>query len=319
MKLIRGLDNLTTRYPHPVLTIGNFDGVHLGHRALFDVVKQDAAAAGGTSMVLTFEPHPIRVLSTEKGPPLITLYEQKIELIQSMGLEVVICLDFTPELAGVEAEDFVRDILVDRIGVKEVVIGYDYTFGRGARGNRDLLLKMGQELGFAVKTVGPQTAPDGQVISSTRIRELVQAGRLEEAPGLLGRYYRVAGQVIRGRDRGARLLGFPTANLRLVDELIPKNGVYAVRVHYGEQTLDGVANIGFNPTFGEVALSVEVHCFDTQVDLYDQVIKVDFIARLRGEKKFAGPDELAAQIRADCELARRILDQAPGNSQAGAS
>jgi len=307
MPVIRTIDNLNQQYPHPVLTIGNFDGVHLGHQALFNLVKEQAAKAGGTSMVLTFEPHPIRVLTEQKGPPLITLYNQKIELIEDSGIDVVICLDFTLEFAQVEPEDFVRDLLVQRIGVKEIVIGYDYRFGRKGRGNRDLLIAMGRELGFSVHTLGPEPEPDGGIISSTRIRELVMAGDVEKAPSLLGRKYRIAGRVIHGRDRGGRLLGFPTANLRLVDELIPKIGVYAVRVVFDHQTYDGVANIGRNPTFGDVALSVEVHCFDMEADLYDQTIKVDFIKRIRDEKKFSGPEELAAQIKADCKLARRIL------------
>lgn len=307
MPVIRAIDDFNQQYPYPVLTVGNFDGVHLGHRALFNMVKERAAKAGGTSMVLTFEPHPIRVLTEQKGPPLITLYNQKMELIEALGIDVVICLDFTPDFAQVEPEDFVRDLLVQRIGVKEIVIGYDYRFGRKGRGNRDLLIAMGKELGFSVHTLGPEPGPDGGIISSTRIRELVMAGDVEKAPSLLGRKYRIAGRVIRGRDRGGRLLGFPTANLRLVDELIPKIGVYAVRVVLDDQTYDGVANIGRNPTFGDVALSVEVHCFDMKADLYGRTIKVDFIKRIRDEKKFSGPEELASQIAADCKLARRIL------------
>ncbi|MDY6850678.1 MAG: bifunctional riboflavin kinase/FAD synthetase [Thermodesulfobacteriota bacterium] len=307
MPVIRAIDDLNQQYPHPVLTIGNFDGVHLGHRALFNMVKEWAAKAGGTSMVLTFEPHPIRVLTEQKGPPLITMYNQKMELIEALGIDVVICLDFTIEFAKMEPEDFVRDLLVQRIGVKEIVIGYDYRFGRKGRGNRDLLIAMGKELGFSVHTLGPEPGPDGGIISSTRIRELVMAGDVEKAPSLLGRKYRIAGRVVRGRDRGGRLLGFPTANLRLVDELIPKMGVYAVRVVLDDQTYDGVANIGHNPTFGDVALSVEVHCFDMEADLYGRTIKVDFIKRIRDEKKFSGPEELASQITADCKLARRIL------------
>ena len=308
MPVIRSLDDLKSQYPNPVLTTGNFDGVHLGHLALFDLVKMRAAEIGGTSMVLTFEPHPTKVLLKKDGPPLITLYDQKIELIQAAGIEVVICLEFTPEFAHVEPEDFVRDILVGRIGVKEIVIGYDYTFGRRARGNRDMLIEMGTSLGFAVHTVGPQPGPDGEIISSTLVRDLVASGQVERGPKLLGRYYRVNGRVIRGRDRGGKLLGFPTANMKLVDELIPKQGVYAVRVVLDDRVFDGVANIGYNPTFGDVSLSVEVHCFDFDLDIYDQEIKVDFVARIRDEKKFSGPEELAGQIAKDCTLARQILE-----------
>lgn len=307
MAVIRSLNELNAQYPHPVLTIGNFDGVHLGHRALFDLVKEKAAQAGGVSMVMTFEPHPLRVLTRQNHPPLITLTDQKLELIEAAGIDVVICLEFNLDFAQIEAEDFVRDILVKRLGVKELVIGYDYRFGRKGRGNRDLLINLGNELGFSVHTVDAQPSSNGRIISSTLIREMVAAGQVEQAPALLGRPYRIAGRVVRGRDRGGRLLGFPTANLMLVDELIPKRGVYAVRVTWNGHRFDGVANIGYNPTFGDVGLSVEVHCFDFEGEIYDQVIKVDFIARIRDEKKFSGPAELANQIRTDCQTSRRIL------------
>ncbi|MFH1137333.1 MAG: bifunctional riboflavin kinase/FAD synthetase [Pseudomonadota bacterium] len=308
MPVIRSLDHLKRQYPNPVLTIGNFDGVHLGHRALFNLVKSRAADLNGVSMVMTFEPHPLRVLTQEPGPPLITLYDQKIDLILENGIDVVVCLEFTPEFARIEPEDFVRHILVERIGVKELVIGYDYTFGRKARGNRDLLVKLGREYGYKVHTVGAQPAGDGQIVSSTRIRELVRSGAVEQAPAMLGRFYRLAGKVVRGRNRGGRLLGFPTANLALVDELVPQNGVYAVKVHLDGSVYNGVANIGHNPTFGDVGLSVEVHCFDFTSDIYDRDIKVDFVARIRDEKKFNGPDELASQIGLDCRRAREVLD-----------
>ena len=309
MPVIRALEELNQQYPNPVLTIGNFDGVHLGHRALFKLVIDRARALQGTAMVLTFEPHPIRVLTGEQGPPLITLYDQRIELIQKAGIDVVICLEFTKELAAMEPEDFVRNLLVGRIGVKELVIGYDYTFGRKARGNRDMLLALGQEYGFKVHTVSAQPGPDGQITSSTRIRELVTSGEVEKAPALLGRYYRITGEVVRGRDRGGRLLGFPTANLRLMDELIPQMGVYAVRVIHDGASFDGVANIGYNPTFGDVGLSVEVHCFDFTKEIYGATIKVDFVARVRDEKKFSGPEELADQIKRDCALAKDFLKE----------
>lgn len=314
MTVIRDLNQLKRQYPNPVLTIGNFDGVHRGHRVLFDLLKERAAKLNGTSMVMTFEPHPLRVLKPEKEPPLITLYDQKIELIQAAGIDVIVCPEFTRELAAIEAEDFVRDIMVERIGVREIVIGYDYAFGYKARGNRRLLVEMGKELGFTVHTVSAQPGRDGEIVSSTRVRELVTEGRVDAAPALLGRFYRLTGQVVRGRDRGGKLLGFPTANLRLVDELVPKNGVYAVRVVVGDSIYNGVANIGYNPTFDDVGLSVEVHCFDFKENIYDQVIKVDFVSRIREEKKFSGPEELAQQIHQDCLYARDLFKKLNGNS-----
>ncbi|MBW1710597.1 MAG: bifunctional riboflavin kinase/FAD synthetase [Deltaproteobacteria bacterium] len=309
MPIIRKLEDLNSNYPNPVITLGNFDGVHLGHQALFDLVKKRAAEIGGTSMVLTFEPHPIRVINKNKLLPLITLNEQKMELIESSGIDVIICLDFTPETARIEAEDFVRRFLVESIGVKLIIIGYDFRFGFQGRGNRDLLIEMGRQYGFSVETFGAQYNSNQQIISSTLVRELITAGEVEKAPALLGRHYRVTGQVVRGRDRGGKMLGFPTANLKVIDELIPKTGVYAVKVIHNDACYNGVANIGFNPTFGDVGLSVEVHCFDFDSDIYDQTLKVDFQARIRDEKKFSGPGELKEQIEKDCRLARGILEK----------
>jgi riboflavin kinase / FMN adenylyltransferase len=312
MPVIKTIEEIQRQFPNPVLTIGNFDGVHLGHRALFDLVKQRAAQINGTSMVMTFEPHPLRVLKNEQGPPLITLHEQKIELIQDAGIDVVICLTFTSQFAAMEPEDFIKKLLVQHIGVKELVIGYDYTFGRKARGNREMLIRMGNDFGFNVHTVGALPGPDGQITSSTHIRELIQTGQVENAPAFLGRFYRIAGRVIQGKNRGGKLLGFPTANIRLVDELVPKTGVYAVRVGFQGRAFDGVANIGYNPTFSDVGLSVEVHCFDFNENIYGEKIQVDFIARIRDEKRFSGPDDLAEQIKHDCQYARRILSNLNG-------
>ncbi|MFH1091359.1 MAG: riboflavin kinase, partial [Pseudomonadota bacterium] len=191
-----------------------------------------------------------------------------------------------------------------------IVIGYDYTFGHKGRGNREMLLDLGRKFGFTVHVVTAQPGPDGQIVSSTLIRDLVTSGHVAEAPSMLGRYYRLTGQVIRGLDRGGKLLGFPTANLRLVDELIPKTGVYAVKVTWQGRVYDGVANIGYNPTFGGVGLSVEVHCFDFKDSIYGDDIKVDFVARIRDERKFSGPDELSAQITRDCQYARQLLAEA---------
>jgi riboflavin kinase/FMN adenylyltransferase len=249
------------------------------------------------------------VLSGEKGPPLITLRPQKLELIQEQGIEVVICLPFNQELAQMEPEDFVYKILVGRIGIKELVIGYDYRFGRKARGDREMLIQMGRDYGFEVHTVSPQPGPDGRTVHSTLIRQMVMEGRVDQVPQYLGRHYRIAGRVVRGRDRGGKMLGFPTANLRLEDELVPQTGVYAVLVTCRGATYSGVANIGYNPTFGDVALSVEVHCFDFQDDIYDELIKVDFVERIRPERKFGDPTELADQIKRDCTYARRLLEE----------
>lgn len=289
-----------------MLTIGNFDGVHKGHLALFAKVKEIAKEINGNSVVMTFDPHPIKVLNSGNGPPLITPIQQKLRLIKKAGIDIILCLPFTREFAEISAKDFVKKILVDRIGVRCVVVGYDYSFGKDRQGNIDFLKDMANKLGFDVVVVGPVSI-NGIVVSSTMIRNLVQEGRLEEAKSLLGRYYQVCGIVIKGKNRGARILGYPTANLRLIDELTPKIGVYAVRVLVDDGVYNGVANIGYNPTFENGAFSVETHIMDFNGELLGKEIKVDFIKRLRDEKSFKDPKELAIQISKDIEEARKIL------------
>ncbi|MFH0809206.1 MAG: bifunctional riboflavin kinase/FAD synthetase [Pseudomonadota bacterium] len=311
MQVIRGIENIRSPLPGAVVTIGNFDGVHLGHQEIFRRVIERARDIGGTAVVFTFEPHPIRVVRPQAGPPLITVYDQKVELIERCGIDVLVCADFTPEFALTSAREFISGLLVERLGMKEIMVGYDWAFGRNREGNISLLMELGALLGFQACVLGPYAAK-GMPISSTRVRQLVQLGDIVTAARLLGRPYQVKGQVIRGRARGGNLVGFPTANLKLVDELWPKKGVYAVMVEWAGRTLQGVANIGHNPTFGENELSVETHILDFSDDIYGQTIRLDFIARLRDEKRFSGPHELHDQIAADITLARSILTQ-PGS------
>jgi len=308
MQVIRGVENIPGPFKEAVLTIGNFDGVHRGHQEIFHRVVERARDMNGTAIVFTFEPHPLRVVRPGAGPPLITLYEQKVELVERYGIDVLICAEFTMDFARTSAREFIAGLLVERIGMKEIMVGYDWAFGRNREGDINFLLKMGQELGFQVCVLGPY-AVGGTPVSSTRVRQVVVGGDVAEAARLLGRPYQVKGRVIRGRDRGGKLLGIPTANLKLVDELWPKPGVYAVTVEHGGRTLPGVANIGRNPTFGENELSVETHILDFSGDVYDQVIRLNFIARLRDEKRFEGPQALAAQIAADIEQSRQILSR----------
>lgn len=308
MLVIRGIEKISAPFQEPVLTIGNFDGVHLGHQEIFRRVAERARDRGGVSVVFTFEPHPVRVIRPGGGPPLITLYEQKVELVARFGIDVLICAEFTPEFARTTAREFVASLLVERIGMKEIIVGYDWTFGRNREGDVNLLIRLGAQLGFQVCVMGPYSV-NGTPVSSTRVRQLVEQGDVKGARRLLGRPYQVKGRVIRGRDRGGRLLGFPTANLRLVDELWPSKGVYAVTVEHAGRTHKGVANIGHNPTFGESELSVETHLLDFSGDVYGKEIRLNFIERLRDEKRFAGPQELAAQIAADIERARAILSE----------
>jgi riboflavin kinase/FMN adenylyltransferase len=309
MIIIEDINKITKPYKNAVITIGNFDGVHLGHQALFHNLIEKAIALNGTSIAMTFEPHPIRVLKKNNHPPLITLYEQKVELIEKAGLDVLICIPFTQEFAAIPAKEFVEDILVKRIGIKAIAVGEDYTFGKNREGNLALLKTLGNQCGFEVILIDElhisNTYPER--ISSTKIRELVMAGKVAESKKLLGRYYQIRGKVEVGRDRGGKLLGFPTANINLYDELSPKIGVYAVTVECEGEKFKGVANIGYSPTFDDCIFTVEAHLLDFKENIYGQKIRVNFIDRLRDEKKFSNISELSEQIKKDIIKARKIL------------
>ncbi|MDQ1336100.1 MAG: Riboflavin biosynthesis protein [Thermodesulfobacteriota bacterium] len=307
MAVISDLKNLKHPLRNPVLTIGNFDGVHRGHLVLFDKVKERARLINGQSALMTFDPHPIKVMKPGNGPRLITLTDQKLELIDNAHIDVVFCIPFTREFAAISAHDFVQEILVGRIGVREIVVGYDYTFGHNREGDIQFLRKTGEDLGFVVHVVEPVYVGD-KLVSSTRIRELVQEGNLPEARELLGRDYQICGTVISGKNRGGRLLGFPTANIELIDELVPKLGVYAVHVMVDHQTLAGVTNIGYNPTFGKGPFSVETHILDFDGNLLGKKISVKFIERLRDERPFGSIKDLADQIGRDIQRARKVFD-----------
>ncbi|MGD8227493.1 MAG: bifunctional riboflavin kinase/FAD synthetase [Desulfobacteraceae bacterium] len=307
MYIIYDLDELKEPLKNPVLTIGNFDGVHKGHLVLFDRVKERAKAIQGQSVVMTFEPHPIKVMKPGNGPPLITPTRQKLDLISDAGIDLILCLPFTHQFASISAEEFVQGILVDRLGIKEIVVGYDYTFGFKRQGNIQVLKELGEKLGFRVHVVDPICLDDA-LVSSTSIRELVQDGNLSEAKKLLGRDYQICGTVVKGKNRGGRLLGFPTANLKLIDELIPKGGVYAVTAIINGNIHYGVTNIGYNPTFGDEALSVETHLLDFSGDIVGKTIRINFIKRLREEKTYGNVKELADQIALDIQEAKELFN-----------
>ena len=291
---------------NPVATIGNFDGVHRGHLTLFDMVKQRAAMINGESVVITFDPHPLKVMKPGNGPPLITPTAQKLDLIKAAGIETIFCIPFTKNFAAISAREFIQNILLDGIGIREIVVGYDYNFGRGREGNIELLKEMGQTGGFLVHVAEPVHIGD-RLVSSTAIRKLIQEGNLPDAKLLLGRDYQISGQVIKGMNRGGRLLGFPTANLAPVDELVPKVGVYAVHVVIDGMIFEGVTNIGYNPTFGKGPFSVETHILDFKRDLVGKNIVIRFKKRLRNEKKFGSIHELSDQIRKDVLLAKKLF------------
>lgn len=307
MTVIYDLDQLNKPLRNPILTIGNFDGVHKGHLALFNKVKEKAKAIDGLSAVMTFEPHPVKVMMPGNGPPLITPTTQKLKLISDAGIDVIFRIPFNKEFASISACDFVRNILVKKIGIKGIVVGYDYTFGHNREGNIDLLKKMGVDLGFSVTMLG-QVKVEDMFVSSTFIRKLVQDGNLTDAKKLLGRNYQICGTVVKGKNRGARLLGFPTANLKVIDDLTPKTGVYAVTVFIKDKSCYGVTNIGYNPTFGNGVFSVEVHVLDFSGDLLTKTIRVNFIKRLREEKTFKSADALSKQIGLDIAQARELFN-----------
>ncbi len=311
MQLINNIDKFKTKYKNPVITIGNFDGVHLGHQALLHEVIEKAEELNGTSMAMTFEPHPTRVLKPDYYLPLITLYEQKVELIEKSGIDVLVCLPFNRKFASITANDFIDNLLLETIAIKAIVVGKDYSFGKNREGNIHLLKKYASQKGFEVIVSNwiPVSGNCPVRISSTKIRELVLDGKVAEVPQLLGRFYQIRGIVVPGRNRGGRLLCCPTANINLKDELCPKRGVYAVIVECLNCKYKGVANIGYSPTFTDQQFTVEVHILNFNKDIYEQQIRVNFITRIRDEKKFFNINELAEQIKKDIKKADAILPE----------
>ena len=311
MKIYRSLSKIEKPFPKACVTIGNFDGVHLGHQLLFSEVVSRAYRAQGTSVVVTFEPHPLKVLCPDRGIKLISTFEQKVELIGMFNIDVLVVLPFTPELAETPAPTFVDEVLIDTLGVHELVVGYDYAMGKNRQGNIDFLKAQGEEKGFPVTVVEPFYVED-MLVSSTKIRELVAEGRMRDVKKLLGRYYQLRGEVQQGKQRGGKEIGFPTANLHISEEdLCPKHGVYVTQVIYDGKCYGGVLNIGYNPTFGgEQHISAETHIFDFNQDIYGKPIKINLLRHLRGERKFSGIQELAAQIAKDIEDAKQVLADA---------
>ncbi len=305
MRIIRGIKNCCEKFPNPVLTLGNFDGVHLGHQAIFRKVVDRARAIKGTSIAFTFEPHPLKVLAPDRSPKLLNTFHSKMKFIESSGMQVVICADFTRAFAEQNPEEFARRVLVEGIGVKEVYIGYDYAFGKGREGSIGSLTAMGQAHGFSVGVVDAVKVGE-TVVSSSLVRDLVSNGRVDEAPQYLGRFYSIEGNVVHGESRG-RALGFPTANIQTANELLPAFGVYAVRTVVGRRTIEGVASLGVRPTFGAGPVSIEVFLFDYSGDLYGKHIEMSFVKRLRGEEKFPDADSLVRQMHKDVEHAKDIL------------
>lgn len=305
MAVITDLRAFPKSLPVPIMTIGNFDGVHLGHQAIFRMVSQRARDVSGTSIVLTFDPHPLKVLAPQHCPLLITPTAKKLSIMRGCRLDVIVCLPFTPGLADLTPVAFVEDVLVETIGLREIYVGYDFAFGKGRQGTTALLQELGSRHGFQVHIIEPIVV-EGRVVSSSIIRQWIQDGSVHEAALLLGRLYSIAGTVVEGYRKG-RELGFPTANVHSTYELIPGRGVYAVVVDWREQRYEGVANIGFNPTFGRTQLSIEIHLFHFSQQLYGETVEVSFVQKIRDERAFPSVTDLVKQIGQDVEAAHSLL------------
>ena len=305
MEVFTGIETLGRRLKNPAITIGNFDGVHRGHQLLFQKVKEWAAKLNGESVILTFNPHPVEVLFPKKALSFITSHQQKLQLIEGCGIDTAIVIPFSREFSMMSARQFVEELLVQKLGVKAVVVGHDYRFGHSREGDIEFLKKMGEECGFAVDTIAGMRM-DSTVVSSTVIRQKILQGNIREANKLLGRAFEVSGTVIVGKKRGAGL-GFPTANLCMPIQASPRTGVYVVEAEVDGIKYGGAANLGYNPTFGDSDICLEVHLFDFNRDIYGKPITVWFIDRLRDERRFSGPEELVEQIGKDVARAKEIL------------
>ncbi|ADU51137.1 FMN adenylyltransferase; riboflavin kinase [Thermaerobacter marianensis DSM 12885] len=309
MEVIYGIENWRGSQPACV-AVGTFDGVHRGHQALLRGAVAAAHAQQAVAVALTFDPHPLAVLAPDRVPLLLGTLEDRLALFAAAGIDRALVMRFDRHLAQTSAEDFARGVLAERLQARAVFVGYNFRFGRGGAGTPEDLERWGSRWGFWTHVV-PPVRVGNQVVSSSRVRALLEAGQVEAAAEALGRLYSVAGRVVRGEGRGAGL-GFPTANLELAANLVlPAPGVYAVWVRHGDALRPGVANLGRRPTFGGGELRLEVHLLDGAADLYGQVLRVGFARRLREERRFAGPEELVSQIRRDVEAARDALGQPP--------
>ncbi len=305
MEIIRHIGERNLELAGSVVTLGNFDGIHLGHQALIGGAVSDARRLSVPSIVLTFEPHPLKVLAPQRAPKLLLAHKDKIQLLQKLAVDIVAVQPFDLTFAGISAEEFVRSLLVGRLKVKKLWVGKDLRFGQGRKGSVADLLRWGTVFGFEVAVVEPILV-NGIRVSSSGIRDLVSAGRVDEVKSLLGRYHFVSGRVVEGHRRG-RDLGFPTANLAVRTEVLPLDGIYATLFHLGERSLPSVSSIGLNPTFGAGPRTVESYIMKFNEEIYGEAARLSFIKRIRKEEQFASVAELVAQIHHDIQCAEAIL------------
>ncbi|HLS47363.1 MAG TPA: bifunctional riboflavin kinase/FAD synthetase [Gemmatimonadales bacterium] len=300
-----------------IVTVGSFDGVHLGHRAVLGEIARRGREAGLRSVLVTFDPHPLEVVNPPAAPSLLTVGPERLEILAQTELDEVMILRFDRRLASLSPEEFVGEILIGRCAVQELVIGHDHGFGRGRSGDADTLRTLGKIHGFAVDVVAAVDRGD-QHVSSTRIRRAVAGGDLDSAAALLGRPYSVSGMVVRGAQRG-RTIGVPTINLAPppARKLLPPDGVYAVAVDTPAGRFGGMLNQGTRPTFGELSRSLEAHLFGFDGDLYDRSVRIDWIGRIRDVRRFASAEELKDQLARDRASAEAVL--AAANDTGGAA
>jgi len=315
MEILRHIENQSLAPSKPILTMGNFDGIHLGHQALLRAVVDEARGRGGSSVVLTFEPHPLKVLAPEHAPRLILTHKDKMRLLQSSGVDLVMIQTFDPTFASLEAKEFVQRYLVGKLRVHKIWVGRDFRFGKGRKGRVEDLIHCAGESGFEVGIVDP-VVEGGVRVSSSHIRKLIEQGRVREVFPLLGRCHFVSGRVVRGHQRG-RQLGFPTANIAAQTEVLPLDGIYATLFQTDQREWSSVTNIGHNPTFGGAARTVESYLMDFEGDLYGQSVRLFFVERIREEKEFATAELLVEQMKQDVLSAQEILSKMRTGEGAG--
>ena len=307
MQIVHFPDSASPNWPHPVVALGNFDGLHRGHQRLVDRVRRQAREKNGTSVALIFDPHPPRVLRPDKAPPLLMTFEQRVEGFERAGLDAVAVVRFTHELSRWTPEGFVEAVIIDWLRAAEVWVGTNFLFGRDRSGTFTLLRALGEDHGFLVDKIEPVRYKDF-VVSSTRIRRLVEEGRVDEAGSLLGHHYFIDGTVIRGDGRGHQL-GFPTANIETGNELLPRDGVYATMVMLDDGCHRAVTSVGVRPTIGDGRATIETHLLDGARDLYGARMRLAFVKWLREQVAFDGLDGLRSQIGRDCAEAEILFGQ----------
>ena len=307
MKIFRHIEDQGLLMSGTVATVGNFDGVHLGHQALIRNTVEESKRLGYPSTVFTFEPHPLKILAPERAPLLILSYEDKMALLESLGVDIVVAQRFDREFANIAADEFVRRFLVDRLKIKKLWVGRDLRFGQGRKGGTDTLLRLAPGGGFEVGVLDPILL-DGIRISSSRIRQLVEEGRVDEVRRMLGRYHFVSGRIVTGHRRGQEL-GFPTANIASQTEVIPLNGIYATSIRFKNKQWLSVSSVGVNPTFGDGPRTVESFILDFDGDIYGEWVKLSFVQRIREEKKFVMIKDLIAQMHEDVKRAKAVFKE----------